>query len=57
MVKVIGHGGANSLESLKDIIYKYRPDGLAAASVFHYKDFSIKDVKNYLSKNKILVRI
>jgi len=56
-VPVIVHGGANSLESFKDIIYKYRPDGLAAASVFHYKDFSIKDVKNYLSKNKILVRI
>lgn len=56
-VPVIAHGGAGSLESFKNIFYKYRPDGLAAASIFHYKDFRINDVKNYIAKNKIPVRI
>lgn len=56
-VPVIVHGGAGSLESFKDIFSKYRPDGLAVASVFHYKDLSIGEVKKYLNKNKMPIRM
>lgn len=56
-VPVVAHGGAGSLESFKNVFSKYRPDGLAVASVFHYKDFKIKEIKKYLDKNKIPVRI
>lgn len=56
-VPVIAHGGAGSLESIKNVFSKYRPDGLAAASIFHYQDIDITKVKKYLNKNKIPVRI
>lgn len=55
-VPVIVHGGAGSLESFKNVFSKYRPDGLAAASIFHYKDLNIKEIKKYLNKNKMPVR-
>ena len=56
-IPVIVHGGAGPLGSFKDVFSRYRPDGLAAASVFHYKDLEIKEVKQYLNENKIPVRI
>ena len=55
-IPVIIHGGAGKMESFKETATKYRPDGLAAASVFHYQDFGIKNLKNYLRKNKIAIR-
>lgn len=56
-VPVIVHGGAGSLESFKEAMSRHSPDGLAAASVFHYDDFKIKYLKDYLNKNGIAVRI
>lgn len=56
-VPVILHGGAGTMKSCEEILSKFNPDGLAAASVFHYQDFSIKDFKKHLNKNKFPIRI
>ena len=56
-IPVIAHGGAGSKDSFLKVLSKYKLDGLAAASVFHYKDFSIETLKNYLIKNKVAIRI
>ncbi len=55
-VPVIVHGGAGTMESFNEAVSEYSPDGLAAASVFHYDDFKIKDLKKYLKDNKIAIR-
>ena len=56
-VPVVIHGGAGKMENFKEASLVYAPDGLAAASVFHYNDFKIKELKKYLAKKKIAVRI
>ena len=55
-VPLIVHGGADNPKSFLDVLKKYKPEGLAAASIFHYKDFSIKDVKKYLLKKNLPIR-
>lgn len=56
-IPVIAHGGAGSLDSLKQVIFDANVDALSASSVFHYNDFSINEIKDYLLKNNINVRI
>ncbi|MDD5072144.1 MAG: imidazole glycerol phosphate synthase cyclase subunit [Patescibacteria group bacterium] len=56
-IPVIAHGGAGSLESFKQAIFEARVDALGVSSVFQYNDFSIGEVKKYLSDNNINVRI
>src|SRR3989344_6171115 len=56
-IPVIASGGANNLRSILEVFRKGKADAALAASIFHYNKFSIKDVKKYLSKNGIEVRI
>ncbi len=56
-VPVIAHGGAGSMESVKEVILKTKCDAVSLSSVLHYEDFSISVLKKYLAKNKINVRI
>ena len=56
-VPVIAHGGAGSLASLKETVIDAKADALGISSIFHYNNFSISKVKNYLFKNNINVRI
>lgn len=56
-IPVIVHGGAGSLESMKQAVIEGRADAIAASSVFHYKDVSIGETKTYLKKEGINVRI
>ena len=55
-VPLIVHGGANNPNSFLDVLKRYRLEGLSAASIFHYKDFSIKDVKKYLLNKNLPIR-
>lgn len=55
-VPVVSHGGAGSLLSIFDAINDGSADGVSASSIFHYKDFSIGQVKNFLSKKQIPIR-
>lgn len=55
-VPIVVYGGASDPESFFDILKKCRPEGLSAASIFHYKEFSIKNIKKYLSAKKLPIR-
>lgn len=56
-IPVIAHGGAGSKESVKELITNTSIDAISASSVFHYEDFSVGELKNYLTAKKINVRI
>ena len=56
-IPVIASGGVGSIEHFYEGIKIGKADALLAASVFHFNEFSIMDVKNYLKEKKIDVRI
>lgn len=56
-VPVIASGGAGTMEHFVDAFKTGRADAALAASVFHYHEINIKDLKNELKTNKIAVRI
>jgi len=55
-VPVIASGGAGTMEHFKEAIEKANVDGVLAASVFHFGDIKIKDLKNYLQEEGICIR-
>ena len=56
-IPIIASGGAGNLKHLEDGFKKGKASAVLAASIFHYKRYSIKLVKNYLSKKGVSVRI
>lgn len=56
-VPVVASGGAGKVEDFKEVIEKGKADAVCAAAFFHFKHGTIADVKNYLKKEKIPVRI
>jgi cyclase len=56
-VPVIASGGAGSMEHFKDVFENAHADAALAASIFHYKEIEIPDLKNYLNQQKINVRL
>ena len=56
-IPVIASGGVGSLEHFLQGELLGNADALLAASVFHYKALSIKEVKEYLSKNNVPIRL
>jgi cyclase len=56
-VPVIASGGAGSPEDLYQALTKGRADAVLAASIFHYREYSVRDIKSYLKKRKVRVRI
>lgn len=55
-IPVIASGGAGKMEHILDV-FKNGADAALAASIFHYKQIKIKDLKNYLSQNGVSVRL
>lgn len=55
-IPVIASGGAGTLEHFYEVFDMAGADAALAASLFHYKELTIKQVKKYLSKKGILVR-
>lgn len=47
-IPVVVASGAGTLEDIKDLIEKARPSGVAIASLLHYDNYTIKDIKEYL---------
>ena len=56
-IPVIASGGVGNLEHFKEGVTKGGASALLAASVFHFNEFSIKSVKEYLKLNNIPVRL
>ncbi|WP_321779600.1 imidazole glycerol phosphate synthase subunit HisF [Sulfurimonas sp.] len=55
-VPVIASGGAGTMEHIKDA-FDIGADAALAASIFHYKEIDIMDLKHYLHDNGIAVRL
>ncbi len=55
-VPVIASGGAGTLEHMLQVVNDGKADAVLAASVFHFGTYTIKEVKDYLSQNGIVVR-
>jgi cyclase len=55
-IPVIASGGAGSMEHFADAFEKGMADAALAASLFHFKEIDIYDLKKYLSENGISVR-
>jgi len=56
-IPLIASGGAAGLESFAAVFKEGRADAALAASVFHYDEFSIGEVKRYLHQQGIEVRL
>lgn len=55
-VPVIASGGAGELENFVNIFAEGKADAALAASLFHFGQLKIKQVKSYLKKSNIQVR-
>jgi cyclase len=55
-VPVIASGGAGTMEHIKDA-FDCGADAALAASIFHYKEIDIMDLKRYLDNENIPVRL
>ena len=56
-IPVIASGGAGTLEHFRDALTTGKADAALAASLFHYKELEIKEVKEYLRKEGVSVRL
>jgi cyclase len=56
-IPVIASGGAGTVEHLKEALLQGKADAVLAASIFHYRQFTVREVKEYLRENGLRVRI
>jgi cyclase len=56
-VPVIASGGAGNLGDLYQALASGGADAVLAASIFHYRNYSIKETKKYLAERGIPIRI
>ena len=56
-VPVIASGGAGTLDHLYSALVDGKADAVLAASIFHYRIYSIHAVKEYLSQKGISIRM
>ena len=56
-IPVIASGGAGTKEHFYDALTEGKADAALAASLFHYKEMEIRDLKQYLRKQGISVRL
>lgn len=56
-IPVIASGGVGNLQHLCDGVVKGKADAVLAASIFHFREYSIKEAKEYMKKQGISVRI
>ena len=55
-IPVIASGGAGTMEHFYDALTEGKADAALAASLFHYKELEISDLKNYLANRGVSVR-
>lgn len=56
-IPVIASGGAGTLDHFYDALTEGKADAALAASLFHYKELEIREVKEYLKGRDIPVRL
>lgn len=56
-IPVIASGGAGLMEHFHEALTDGRADAVLAASLFHYREMEIMDLKKYLKQNGVQVRM
>ena len=56
-IPLIASGGVGTLNHFYEGVVEGKADALLAASVFHFNEFTIKDVKSFLKEKKINIRL
>jgi len=56
-IPVVASGGAGKLEHLAEVLKEGRADAVLAASIFHFGEYTVGDVKRYLKGEGIHVRL
>ncbi len=55
-IPVIASGGAGTLEHLYDALTEGKADAVLAASIFHFRTYSVQETKDYMRKRNVKVR-
>ncbi|MBE1554238.1 imidazole glycerol phosphate synthase subunit HisF [Sporosarcina limicola] len=55
-IPIIASGGAGTPEHFRDVLTEGKASAALAASVFHYEEINIRELKNYLAEQNIPVR-
>jgi imidazole glycerol-phosphate synthase subunit HisF len=55
-VPIIASGGGGTLEHFKDVFQKAGADAALAASIFHFNEIKIPELKRYLMEQNIVIR-
>jgi len=55
-IPVVASGGAGTLEDIKKVLTDGKADAALAASIFHFGEYTVDEVKQYLDKKGITVR-
>ena len=55
-IPVIASGGAGTCEHILKVLTDGMADAALAASIFHYREIEIKEVKEYLKKHGVCIR-
>ena len=55
-IPIIASGGIGNLKDFVNGFKEGKADAALAASIFHYEEYSVKEVKEYLRKNGLIVR-
>ncbi len=56
-IPVIASGGAGNLEHLYEALTDGKADAVLAASIFHYREYTIREAKEYLRSKDVVVRL
>jgi imidazole glycerol-phosphate synthase subunit HisF len=56
-IPVIASGGAGTLNHMAEVLTTGKADAVLAASIFHFRDYQVADVKKFLKKKGIAVRL
>ena len=55
-IPVIASGGAGKLEHMAEVLHKGKADAVLAASIFHFEEYTITNIKQYLNSKGIKIR-
>ncbi len=56
-VPVVASGGAGKLEHMAEVLLEGKADAVLAASIFHFGEYTVGDVKKFLASKGIPVRL
>ena len=56
-VPIVASGGAGNLDHMVDVLKEGQADAVLAASIFHFGEYTVSEVKDHLAKADIPVRL